>query len=134
MVVGVGVDLVDLVRFRRVIDRTPRIVERIFTGQEQAYASAARDPAERYAVRFAAKEAVLKALGVGIFHVPLVDIEVGRDDDSGAPFVVLHGTAAAAAQARGIDRWLLTLTHIGAAAEAVALALRTPPPSTPGVA
>lgn len=124
-VVGVGVDLVDLDRFRLVLHRTPGVVARVFTADEQAYASAARDPAERYAVRFAAKEAVLKALRVGVFHVPLTEIEVARDDESGAPSLVLHGKAQRAARERGIDDWLLTLTHIGTAAEAVALALRS---------
>lgn len=127
-VAGVGVDLVDLHRFRRVLERTPGVIGRMFTADEQAYADAKRDPAERYAARFAAKEAVMKALHVGVFDVPLTDIEIVRDDESGAPFVRLHGEAAALAASRGVDRWQLTMTHIDTAAEAVALALTTTPP------
>ena len=64
-VVGVGVDLVEVDRMRDTLARTPTIVERVFTADEAAWARAAKDPSERFAVRFAAKEAVLKSLGVG---------------------------------------------------------------------
>ena len=65
MIVGIGTDLVDLDRFRGLLDRRRSLVERLFTPGERAYAEAAHDPTERFAVRFAAKEAVLKALGRG---------------------------------------------------------------------
>jgi holo-[acyl-carrier protein] synthase len=124
-VAGVGVDLVDIHRFRRVLDRTPGVIGRMFTEDEQGYAEAKRDPAERYAARFAAKEAVMKAMRVGVFQVPLTDIEVVRDDESGAPSVQLHREAAALAESRRIVGWQLTMTHIDAVAEAVALAFET---------
>jgi holo-[acyl-carrier protein] synthase len=127
LVVGVGVDLVDLDRFRRVLDRTPGVVRRLFTDEEQRYATAKPDPTERYAARFAAKEAVLKALRIGVFHVPLTDIEVVRDDESGAPSIVLHGRAEAVARQRDVAHVLVTMTHIDTAAEAVALAVREHP-------
>ncbi|MEZ5134015.1 MAG: 4'-phosphopantetheinyl transferase superfamily protein [Acidimicrobiales bacterium] len=75
-VVGLGVDAVDLDRVRLALERTPTLVDRIYTPAERAYCEARRDPTERFAVRFAAKEAALKALGIGVFRVPLTDIEV----------------------------------------------------------
>jgi holo-[acyl-carrier protein] synthase len=73
-------------------------------------------------VRFAAKEAVMKAMGVGLGEVRLRDIEVRRAE-SGAPSVLLHGTAAEKAESMGIARWLLTMTHTDHLAEAIAVAL-----------
>ncbi|OWY58685.1 hypothetical protein B7486_78645 [cyanobacterium TDX16] len=102
--------------------RTPTIVGRVFTADEQAYAEAKRDPTERYAVRWAAKEAVMKALGVGLGEVDLKEIEVVRAE-SGAPSVVLHGRAAVVADARGVTTWQLSLTHTESAAHAIAVAL-----------
>jgi holo-[acyl-carrier protein] synthase len=121
-VIGIGTDLVEVARFRRVMARTPTIVDRLFTADEQAYAEKRRDPTERYAVRFAAKEAVLKALGAGLGEVPMKDIEVVRAE-SGAPSVVLHGKAAQLAADQGVQVWKLSLTHTESAAHAVAVAL-----------
>lgn len=119
--IGIGVDLVEVDRMRTSLARTPTLAERLFTPAEQAYAKAARDPAERYAVRFAAKEAVMKALGVGLGAVAWHDIEVVRAD-SGAPSLVLTGRAAALADQAGVTEWLLTLTHTHKTAEAIAVA------------
>jgi holo-[acyl-carrier protein] synthase len=121
-VIGIGVDLVELDRFRVSLARTPGIITRCFTGDEQAYARAKRDPTERYAVRFAAKEAVMKAMGVGLGEVRMVDIEVVRNA-SGRPSIVLHGSAAKLAEAHGIVEWKITLTHTKHMAEAIAVAL-----------
>ena len=121
-VVGVGVDLCDVDRLRRAVARTPGFVDRVYTADEQSYCRRARDPAERFAVRFAAKEAVLKAMGAGLGACPLHDIEVARAD-SGAPSVVLHGAAASLAAERGVTAWKLSLTHTRTLAEAVAIAL-----------
>lgn len=120
--IGIGIDLVEMDRFRLALSRTPGLVDRVFTLDEQAYARQKRDPTERFAVRFAAKEAVMKAMGVGIGEVRLRDIEVARSD-SGRPAVVLHGTAAARAASLGIVEWKISLTHAAHAAEAVAVAL-----------
>ncbi len=109
-VVGIGTDLVDIDRMRSIINRRPRFVQRVFTEGEQAYCSATRDPSERYAARFAAKEAVLKALGVGLGGADFGDIEVVRLP-SGQPELKITGRAAALADERGIVRWLLTLSH-----------------------
>jgi holo-[acyl-carrier protein] synthase len=119
--IGVGTDLVDVDRFRRVLPRTPGIAERLFRPDEREYAETVTDPAERYAVRFAAKEAVMKALGVGLGEIRMIDVEVLRSD-SGAPSVHLHGSAAALASGLGVTRWHLSLSHTAQVAQAVAIA------------
>lgn len=120
--IGMGTDLVDLDRLRRVIARTPGVVDRLFTDRERTYATARRDPVERYGARFAAKEATMKALGVGLGDVAFRDIEVVRLE-SGEPILQLHGTAAALAVARGVSRWVITLSHTDHLAQAVVVAL-----------
>jgi holo-[acyl-carrier protein] synthase len=109
-VLGVGIDAVDVGRFRTILLRRPRIVRRLFTTEERDYAGRSNDPAQRLAVRFAAKEAALKALGGGIGSAPFAEIEVVRDEH-GAPALALHGDAARLATARGVERWHLSLTH-----------------------
>jgi holo-[acyl-carrier protein] synthase len=121
-VIGIGTDLVELDRFRLALERTPRLVDRLFSADEQAYARKRKDPTERYAARFAAKEAVMKAMGVGLWRFPLRDIEVVRAE-SGQPSVLLHGKAAALAIEQGVTEWRLTLTHTHTVAHAIAVAL-----------
>lgn len=120
--IGIGVDLVEVDRMRTALERTPGLAARLFTPGERAYAESARDPAERFAVRFAAKEAFLKALGLGLGSVEWHDVEVVRAA-SGAPSLVLSGRAAAASAAAGVTEWKLTLTHTATMAEAIAVAL-----------
>jgi holo-[acyl-carrier protein] synthase len=120
-VVAVGTDLVEVDRIRRAVARTPGFAPRVFTDAEQAWAGAARDPAERYAVRWAAKEATLKALGVGLGTVALTDVEVRRHE-GGRPELVLHGAAASLAAEQGIGGWLVSLSHTSSLAQAVVLA------------
>ncbi len=122
-IVGVGVDLVELARMATVLDRTPSFGQRVFTEAEYTYCTSRRDPTERFAARFAAKEAVLKAMGLGLWAVPLTAIEVVRDEETGAPFVFLHGAAGEAADECGISSWRLSITHTDRVAVAVALAL-----------
>jgi holo-[acyl-carrier protein] synthase len=121
-VIGIGTDLVDIDRFRIVLDRTPGIRTRTFTEAERTYADARNDPTERYAVRWAAKEAVMKAMGVGLGAVAMIDIEVVRAE-SGAPSIVLHGSAADLSTEMGITEWKITLTHSETLAQAIAVAL-----------
>lgn len=118
---GIGIDAVEVDRFRVVLGRRPAIVGRLFTAAEQA-GVAGRDPAPRLAARFAAKEAVMKALGVGLgafaFHeVELVSLP------SGAPSLALSGRAAALAEDLGVSGWRVSLTHTDSVAEAVVVAL-----------
>lgn len=125
-VVGVGVDAVDVDRFRRVLARRPTLVERVFTDGERADAAAVRDPAERLAARFAAKEAVMKALGSGLGSFGLRDVEVvrapGSSATAGAPSLRLAARAAELASVRRVTRWHLSLTHTSHVAMAVVVA------------
>ena len=121
-VVGVGVDLCEVERMRRSLARTAGFADRVFTAGEQEYCRRAEDPAERFAVRFAAKEATLKAVGAGLGACRMRDIEVVRAE-SGAPALVLHDTAAALAAEHGVARWHVSLTHTATMAEAVVIAV-----------
>jgi holo-[acyl-carrier protein] synthase len=120
--IGIGTDLVDLDRLRVVLARTPTMVDRLFTAGEQAYARQRRDPTERLGGRFAAKEATLKALGLGLGALHFRDIEVVRAE-SGAPSLLLHGAAVGVATGMGARRWLVTISHTGHLAQAVVVAL-----------
>lgn len=122
-VVGVGIDLVEVARVRRALERRPGLARRLFTATERDYAEAARHPdrrAQRYATRFAAKEAAMKALGVGLGRIDWHDVQVGRAP-SGAPSLQVAGRAARIAAERGGDRWAVSLTHTGVSAGAVVL-------------
>ena len=121
-VVGVGIDLVDVDRFRISLARTPSMAVRMFTDAERAYAEAANDPSERYAARFAAKEAVMKALGVGLGAFGFHDVEVLREE-SGRPSLGIYGPAERLARDRGVVRWQISLTHTTTSAGAVVVAL-----------
>ena len=120
--IGLGLDLVEIERLRRTLARTPGLVDRLFTPAEQAYARAAADPGERFAGRFAAKEAVMKALGVGLGAVGWHDIEVVRRS-SGAPEVHLTGRALQRADELGVGTWRISITHTADLAEAIAICL-----------
>ncbi len=126
MVVGVGTDLVDLDRFRQAAERTPGILTRYFTDGEQAYAERRRDPTERYAARFAAKEAVMKALGTGARSVGWREIEV-LPDRRGQPLVYLYGGAAARAETIGLEAIDISLSHLEAFAVAVVVCAQQRP-------
>jgi holo-[acyl-carrier protein] synthase len=129
-VVGVGIDAVDLDRFRRVLGRRTHLADRLFTEGERAYARAASDPVPRLSTRFAAKEATMKALGVGLGAFRFAEVEVVRLDLE-APTLVLHGSALARARRAGVARWHLSLTHTGQVAMAVVIAEGAPPGHPP---
>ena len=120
--IGIGIDVVELDRFRLALSRTPGLEQRLFSDAERAYAHRRKDPTERLAARFAAKEAVMKAMGVGLWRFKLRDVEVAKAR-SGAPSVVLHGRAAELAAEQGVTEWRLTLTHTERTAHAIAVAL-----------
>ena len=122
MIIGVGIDLVDVEQFRVRLERTPSLTTRLFTVDEAAYAAEANDGALRLAARFAAKEAFLKALGVGLGACKFTEIEVVRAA-SGAPSLALHGGAAELCAQHGVGSWQLSLTHTALSAGAVAVAL-----------
>jgi len=119
---GIGTDLVECDRFRLALERRPRIAERLFSPAEREYAFRHREPVPPLAARFAAKEAVMKAMSVGLWKFALRDVEVVRLP-SGQPEVALHDKAAALAAERGVTQWLLTLSHTDGMAIAIAVAL-----------
>ena len=119
---GIGTDLVDIDRFRDVLQRTPGLIERLFRAEEVAYANQAGDPVPRLAARFAAKEATLKSMGCGIGAMKLRDIEVRHHDD-GRPEMRLHAGAFERAVAFGAARFAVTLSHTDQFAQAVVVAL-----------
>ena len=120
--IGIGIDLVDVERFRRSLERTPSLRDRLFRPEERAYADSHVDSAGRYAVRFAAKEAALKALGLGLGGMAMHDIEVVRDG-LGPPSLLLHDEAVEVARQAGVTRWLVTLSHSDHVAQATVVAL-----------
>ena len=121
MVVGVGIDAVEVARFRALLERRPAMADRLFTAGERRDAAARADGAPSLAARFAAKEAVMKALGVGLGAFGFHDAEVVRLP-SGAPALRLSGAAEELSRAAGVVRWHLSLTHTDASAVAIALA------------
>jgi len=112
MIIGSGIDMVEIRRIQRSIDRYGRrFLDRVFTGAEQAYCQRKRNSAESFAARFAAKEAGAKALGTGIsYGVSWLEIEVVREP-SGRPSLQFHGRAAKIAAQMGFARAALSLTH-----------------------
>lgn len=105
---SVGVDMVEIERIGRALDRHgQRFNRRFFTEQEQRYCNGR---VERLAGRFAVKEAVAKALGTGIGAVNWTEIEVVCDDQ-GKPGLRLHGRARAVALAAGLEQWSISLSH-----------------------
>lgn len=123
MIIGLGMDVVEVARIARILDGPPgraeRFLARCFTEGERAFCDAVRDRAARYAARFAAKEAASKALGAPA-GIAWLDVEVRRG--AGAPALELTGVAGEAARRLGATRAHLTLTHdAGVAAAAVIL-------------
>ena len=112
MIVGSGIDLVEIARIQMSMDRFgQRFLDRVYTAAEQAYCLRKRKAAESFAARFAAKEAGAKALGTGISHgVNWMEIEVAREA-GGRPTLQFHGRAAKYAARLGARRAALSITH-----------------------
>src|SRR5688572_13152274 len=121
MIIGVGVDAVDVERFRRVLERTPTMRQRLFTEAELAYVQPRIDPVPSLAARFAAREALMKAWGVGLGSFGFHDASV-QVADSGAPSLIITGMATELAAARGTTSIHLSLSHDGPVAVAVVVA------------
>jgi holo-[acyl-carrier protein] synthase len=120
--VGIGTDLVEVPRFALALQRRPALADRLFSDAEREYAYRFRDPTKSLAARFGAKEAVMKALGVGLWKFAFRDVEVVRLR-SGAPTLALYNKALELANERGVTEWHLSLTHTDSMAMAVALAV-----------
>lgn len=126
-----GVDIVKIERIRRAISRyegasfaRKRFLARLYTEAELRYC---RDRAESLAARFAAKEAIAKALGTGAWRdgIRWIDLEI-VSDARGAPSVQLHGAAARRAEALGLSQWSVSLSHDDERAIAFVVALGAP--------
>ncbi|MBV9083576.1 MAG: holo-ACP synthase [Acidobacteriaceae bacterium] len=120
MILGIGTDLAEVPRIRRTIEQYGnRFLNRVFTDAERTYASRKANAAERFAARFAAKEAGMKALGTGWSQgVTWRDIEV-VNEPSGRPTLRLSGVALEIAEHSGVKRISVSLTHISEVAFAV---------------
>jgi holo-[acyl-carrier protein] synthase len=119
MIVGSGIDLVEIARIQMSMDRFgQRFLDRVYTAAEQAYCLRKRKAAESFAARFAAKEAGAKALGTGIRNgVNWLEIEVVREA-GGRPAIQFHGRAAQVAARLGVTHAALSITHTTALAMA----------------
>jgi holo-[acyl-carrier protein] synthase len=115
MATGIGIDLLEIERMERALERHPRLAERVFTGAEREYAAARSRPGRHLAARFAAKEAVVKALGLsGGFGLREIEVLAGEP-----PTVRLSGRAAEAAEGLRVE---ISLTHSRDNAAAIAIA------------
>jgi holo-[acyl-carrier protein] synthase len=115
-VAGIGIDLIEIERFERALERTPRLADRLFTAEEREYALSRARPEQHRAARFCAKEAVAKALGLGGWSFADVEVAAGVP-----PTVRLGGRAKERADELGV-RVQVSLTHDRVAAAAVACA------------
>jgi len=120
VIVGIGVDVVDLARFDRSLERTPALAPRLFRDDELVLRDGSPRGRHSLAARFAAKEALIKSLG-GSTGVRWHDVLV-VSDDQGAPSLVLSGGALALADSRGVTRLHLSLSHDGGVAVAYVVA------------
>ena len=114
MIVGVGIDVVDVERFGQTLERTPGLLDRLFTDEERGL------PLNSLAARFAAKEALAKALGAPV-GLNWQDATVRRGED-GRPHLVITGTVESRAEALGVHAWHVSLSHDAGIASAVVVA------------
>lgn len=113
----IGLDLIEIERLERALERRPRLAERLFTDDERAYAASRARPGPHLAARFCAKEAVAKALSLEALNFKEIEVT----GDGGPPGVRLHGVAAARAAVLGVQVQV-SLTHTRSEAAAVAIA------------
>ena len=121
MIIGIGIDLVDIERFRTSLARTPSMRTRLFTEVELDYVAAKVDPIPSLAARFAAREAVMKSLGLGLGAFGFHEVWVERAE-SGEPSLAVTGRALELARSAGVGRWHLSLTHSASTAGAYVIA------------
>jgi holo-[acyl-carrier protein] synthase len=120
VIIGVGIDVVPVDRFAESLTRTPGLRDRLFTAAEQWTPRGTPRSGESLAARFAAKEAVAKALGApGDLHWHDVEVCVG---DHGRPYLTARGTVAGRAAQLGVTSWHVSLSHDGGIASAVVVA------------
>lgn len=120
---GIGVDIVEIARMERILRQTPGFFTRVFTEEERMYCESSARPAAHYACRFAAREAVLKALGMGFSDgIGRRDVSVSRDSN-GKPIAVLSGRALKVAHDLGVQEVVISLSFTGELAVANAMAI-----------
>ncbi len=119
-IVGVGVDLADIDRVERVLEKYPKFAHRCFTDHEREYAFRFAKPARRLAARFAGKEAVMKSMGTGWRRVRWKDVEI---TGGGKPTVRMTGTAASRARMLGVTHVEVSITHTDTQAMVFAIAI-----------
>lgn len=119
---GIGIDAVDIERFRTVLERRPNMRRRLFTAAELESLSQRSDDVASLAARFAVREAAMKALGVGLGAFDFHDVSVHKDP-SGAPVLMVSGRAEALARESGVAGWHVSITHTDSVAMAVVAAL-----------
>ncbi|PKN73996.1 MAG: ACP synthase [Candidatus Cloacimonetes bacterium HGW-Cloacimonetes-3] len=111
MIIGIGTDIIAISRIKKAIEANERFVDKIFTPQEISYCTGRANPSQSFAARFAAKEAVMKALGTGWDGIiNWVDIEV-MPDDKGCPKLILHGAAKQMMVNNNIKEVHISLSH-----------------------
>ena len=120
---GIGVDIVDIARMEGILKKTPGFAKRVFTEEERAYCERTNRPAAHYACRFAAREAVLKALGTGFSHgIGRKDVSVSKDQN-GRPIAVLANKASQIAEQLGVLEVAISLSFTNEVAVANAMAI-----------
>ena len=121
-IIGNGIDIIEIGRVKKAMQRKG-FIDRIYTKNEQEYLK--NKPYASWAARFAAKEAVMKALGLGLREgIRFVDIEISNDP-YGKPHIILYGRSLEIANELGISRWLISLSHSKDLAIADVLAIKT---------
>ncbi len=112
MIFGIGLDIIEVARVGRLIEKDNGFKERIYTSREIDYCEAKKNKAQNYAARFAAKEAFMKALGTGwrgglaFHHIEVVNNELGK------PEIVLHGQAKLLVEKEGITNINISISHV----------------------
>ena len=119
-ILGLGVDLADIDRVGKVLEKYPRFAERCFTEHEREYAFRFASPERRLAARFAGKEAVMKSMGTGWRRIRWKEIEI---TGGGKPTVRMSGNAARRAEMLGVTEVLVTITHTDTDALVMAIAV-----------
>ena len=110
MIIGIGTDIIEIERIKKAIERRSGLLVKIFTPKERNYCLGRENPWPSFSARFAAKEAVMKALGAGFSQCSFSEIEIRRNHQ-GKPQIYLSGRALNLAKKQGINYWHLSLSH-----------------------
>ncbi len=111
MILGVGTDIVRIARIKRLLEKYPEFAKKVFTAGEIAYCGSRAHPEQSYAVRFAAKEALMKALGTGWSgKVSWLDIEIVKEGE-GRPEIAVHNAMTTILASLGADTVHVSLAH-----------------------